>query len=279
MSLPEYTPVPTYPPGEGPSAATTARAAPRANSAEFTPPTFPTLYPRVFISMVLKSFLWLFGLGLPVVLVLATKGVNTLHHLLGYLVLFAGSLCAAILLLRGMLVVLGSGGTCAVCFFLPAMCAVALIIDYSRKIDGALEPLFHPAWIGLGAATALAFIMIVRVLHLSSNSRAWDEGEVAHTPAPGNEAILDGLHATDGTDLKRRRRLLEVAVSNNLASLERLEREYAREGAHAGLVVYADIETLREIVRRDLAALRRVAGVFTDRFGAQDAVGPEKVDV
>ncbi|WOO85871.1 uncharacterized protein LOC62_07G009359 [Vanrija pseudolonga] len=279
MSLPEYTPVPSYPPGEGPSAAATARAPVRPNNADFTVPTFPTVYPRVFVSIVLKSFLWLFGLGLPVVLVLAKKGVNTLPHLLGYLALFAGGLCAAIVVLRGMVVVLGSELTFTVCCSVLTMCIMVLFIDYVPTFNGAPEPHFHPAWVGLGAVTALAFIIIWRVLYLSSNHRAWDEGEVAHTPAPGNEAILDGLHSTDRTDLKRRRRLLEVAVSQNLASLERLEREYAREGAQGGLVVYADVETLREIVRRDLAALRRVAGVFTDRFGADDAVGPEKVDV
>ncbi|WOO86373.1 uncharacterized protein LOC62_08G009850 [Vanrija pseudolonga] len=170
----------------------------------------------------LRSTLCLTGVRLPIVIMLALKGVDSLLHLLRYLLFLATGLIA------------------------------------------------------LMNAVVLALSVITRVLYLSGEPRAWDEAEVAHTPLPGNEAILHGLQSTDRTDLKRRRRLLEVAVSQNVAFLERLEREYARE---AGLVVSANVETLREIVRRDLAALRRVAGVFTNRFGANDAVGPEKVDV
>ncbi|KAL1405564.1 hypothetical protein Q8F55_009203 [Vanrija albida] len=265
MALPEYTAVPAYPPGEGPPSSVPPPALSDAAAAM----SLTRLFPAAVRAVILRSFLWLVGLGVPVILFLWLKGAETLAHLGAYLLAFAGLLCAAIAGVHALSVIHGGEEAFLLLLFLSIPSGlVAAVLAGSGS---------HPAWALLGAAAVLAFVVTLRVLNPRTQSkRPWAEGEVAHVPAPGNEAILTGLGTTDRTDLKRRRRMLEVAVSQNLGSLERLERELARD---AGLVLDADVETLREIVRRDLAALRCVAGVFTERFGAADAVAPEKVDV
>ncbi|KAL1405563.1 hypothetical protein Q8F55_009202 [Vanrija albida] len=269
MSLPEYTPVPTYPPGEASSS--TARQ-PMSAPARPADPGLQ-LFPRAFLPIMLRALVSIVGLGVPVILVLHHNGVATLPRLAGYLLVFAASLCAAAVSARAFFVLMGPALAMGVLFGLMVASFLAVALDYPQRGGPAL---FHPAWIALGAAAALAGAVIVRVLSLTSSAGArptrGDDGESGLLPPTLEyDAALDVVQNAEGADERER---LGLGVTVSLA-IAQMEHRCARQCAV--LLAYAEDEMLSESARADILAKgAELQGDVADKAAALRRAAPQR---